>query len=71
MLGIMNSTYSGINGAIINPALPVSSPYYLDINIVSANLFIENNYIYLAKNEYRFKRFLQRNPKFPTLPPDN
>jgi len=71
MLGIMNSTYSGINGAIINPALPVSSPYYLDINIVSANLFIDNNYIYLAKNEYRFKRFLQRNPKFPTHPPDN
>jgi hypothetical protein len=71
MLGIMNSTYSGINGAIINPASPVASPYYLDINLLSAHLFAENNYIYLAKDEYRFKRFFQNNPEFPTHPPDN
>ena len=67
----MNSTYSGINGAIINPAFPVSSPYYLDFNIVSAHFFAENNYVYFARNEYRFRRFFQSNPKFPTHPPDN
>jgi hypothetical protein len=70
MLGIVNSTYSGINGALINPALPVSSPFYLDINVLTAGLFFENNYLYLAKNEYRFRRFLQSNRNFPTHPPD-
>ncbi|NVO18215.1 MAG: hypothetical protein HXX13_00850 [Bacteroidetes bacterium] len=70
MLGIMNSNYAGINGAILNPATPVSSPYYLDINVLSAHFFAENNYIYFAKDEYRFKRFLQPNPTFPTHPPD-
>lgn len=71
MLGIMNSNYSGITGALINPASPVTSPFYLDVNIVSANVFVENNYVYLAKEEYRFKRFFESNPQFPTHGIDN
>lgn len=66
MLGIVNSNYAGITGAVINPAVTVTSPFYLDINLVTANIFVENNYIYLAKDEYRFRRFLSRNPEFPT-----
>lgn len=71
MLGIVNSNYSGITGATINPAMPVTSPFYLDVNIISANVFVENNYVYLAKDEYRFKRFLESNPVFPTHGQDN
>ena len=71
MLGIMSSKYSGINGAVINPSLPVLSPFFLDINLVSAGLFTENNYLYLAREEYMFSRFLESNPNFPTHPPDN
>ncbi len=66
MLGIVNSTYSGISGTTINPANTVASPFYIDINIVAANVFFENNNIYLAKDEYRFKRFFEKNPEFPT-----
>jgi hypothetical protein len=72
MLGIMNSSYSGISGSLINPALTVASPYYIDINLVTANVFAENNYLYMPKEEYRFSRFLQQNPEFPTHgPKDN
>lgn len=66
MMGIVNSSYSGVNGSIINPAHPVTSPYYFDLNIVGADIFLENNYIYLKKEEYKFSRFFKSNPQFPT-----
>ena len=71
MLGIMNSSYSGITGATLNPAVTVTSPYYFDFNIVSGDVFFENNYLYLAKEEYRFSRFFSKNPDFPTHGTDN
>lgn len=57
MLGIVNSSYAGITGSVINPAVTVTSPYYIDINLVSGDFFAANNYLYLAKEEYRFSRF--------------
>jgi len=66
MLGIVNSSYAGITGSVINPAVTVTSPFYLDINIVAGDFFAENNYLYLAKEEYRFSRFFSKNPNYPT-----
>lgn len=71
MLGIINSSYAGITGSVINPAVTVTSPFYLDINIVAGDFFAENNYIYLAKEEYRFSRFFSKNPDFPTHGTEN
>ena len=71
MLGIVNSSRSGISGSIINPAVSVTSPFYIDINIFAIDVFAENNYIYMAKEEYRFKRFLMKNTQFPTHGEDN
>lgn len=71
MLGIVNSSQSGISGTMINPAVSVTSPFYADINLVSGDLFFENNYIYMAKEEYRFRRFFSSNPQFPTHGVDN
>ncbi len=66
MLGIVNSNYSGITGSMINPANTVCSPLYLDVNWFALDLFVENNYVYLAKSEYRFRRFISSNSVFPT-----
>jgi len=71
MLGIVNSSYAGITGSVINPAVTVTSPFYIDINLVSGDFFAENNYIYMAKEDYRFSRFLSKNPQFPTHEPGN
>lgn len=71
MLGIVNSTYAGITGSVINPAVTITSPYYIDINLVSADIFAENNYLYFSKEEYRFRRFFSKNPDFPTHGIDN
>ncbi len=71
MLGIVNSNYAGISGSMINPAVTVTSPFYIDVNIMAADVFAENNYVYMAKNEYRFSRFFSKNPVFPTHGTDN
>jgi hypothetical protein len=71
MLGIVNSNYAGISGSVINPAVSVTTPFYIDINVFAVDIFAENNYIYLAKEEYRFSRFFSKNPDFPTHGEDN
>jgi hypothetical protein len=65
MLGIINTKAAGITSALINPASTVTSRYYLDINLLTFDIFEENNYIYLKDSEYRFSRFLERNPEYP------
>jgi hypothetical protein len=70
MFGITGSKYGGIHNALINPSLPVLSPFYLDVNVVTTHLFLQNNYLYLAKDEYKFSRFLTTNPQLPTHPPE-
>lgn len=65
MLGIMSSQASGIASSMINPANTVTSKYYLDINLLTFDVFAENNYIYLEKDEYKFTRFFERNPQYP------
>jgi len=49
MLGIIFSDYSGINSAVINPALLTGSKAYLDINIIGADAFFKNDWGYIPK----------------------
>lgn len=71
MLGIVNSNYSGIHGALINPSSLTNTKYYLDINFLTLGVSFENNYVYLAKNEYKFLRFLDKNVILPTHTSNN
>ena len=71
MLGIVNSNYSGIHSALINPSGLTNSKYYLDVNFLSLGVSIENNYVYIANSDYRFSQLLSSNPQLPTHPPDN
>lgn len=47
MLGLTLSDYGGINSATLNPALITGSRYYLDINLITGNSFLENNLYYV------------------------
>ena len=51
MLGSVFSTYGGINSAQINPAFITGSKTYIDINIISANAFLVNNWAYIPKED--------------------
>lgn len=71
MLGIVNSNYSGIHGALINPSSLTNSRYYLDINFLTIGLSAENNYLYLPKSGYKFSRFFGKFNNFPLYGPDS
>lgn len=46
-LGLKTSNYSGINGITLNPASGVGSRLQWDINVISAGVFVENNYVFV------------------------
>ena len=58
MWGIVNSNYAGSNGIAINPSSIVNSKLYMDINIATADFFVDNNIVYIHREDYRlFKMF--------------
>jgi hypothetical protein len=46
MRGVAFGGYSGITSTLINPAMMTGSRVYLDINIIGANAFVQNNMYY-------------------------
>lgn len=49
MWGYANSNYSGIMGLHLNPAKIVGVPYEWEVNLMGADIFYDNNYVYLPK----------------------
>ncbi len=43
-LGLRLDNFSGVNGILLNPAANLTSPFRFDINLVSADIFVDNNY---------------------------
>ena len=52
MWGISNSNYSGNMGIFLNPSTIVGAPYKYEINIVAADFFAENSYIYFPQDKH-------------------
>jgi hypothetical protein len=65
MHGLVNSNYAGILGNTINPTSILNSRLFLDIVPIGLHINVDNNYIYLAKDEYKFSRFLTPGAEFP------
>lgn len=47
--GYANSNYSGIMGLHLNPAKIIGTPYQWEVNILGADVFYDNNYVYLPR----------------------
>ncbi|MFK7806240.1 MAG: DUF5723 family protein [Saprospiraceae bacterium] len=43
-LGLKLDNYAGVNSVLLNPALPVTSPYRWDVNLISFGGFFDNSY---------------------------
>jgi hypothetical protein len=67
MLGIVNSNYAGSVGSIINPSSIVNSKLFMDINLVTADIFAQNNYLYIYGEDYKLFQFLKRDPEFQRM----
>ncbi len=61
MNGVITGNYAGVNSIFINPALMIDLKVYLDVNIMSADVFFQNNYLYFPKEDYSFVDFLNKN----------
>jgi len=48
-LGIANSQYSGIRGTLLNPAAGAETKFKWDLNIASAGVLFDNNFLYIPK----------------------
>ncbi|MCB9187405.1 MAG: hypothetical protein H6601_11765 [Flavobacteriales bacterium] len=51
-VGLANSNYAGTTGMPLNPSSMVDSKAWLDINLVGADVFAWNNFVYLGKKDF-------------------
>ncbi len=51
MLGVTLGNYSGVSSIMVNPAMIANTKYYLDINLVSADVFFRNNFAYIPASD--------------------
>ena len=56
MFGISNSNFAGNMGMGLNPSLFVGSPYHHEINVISGDLFLDNDFVYIEKRASPIKK---------------
>jgi hypothetical protein len=66
MLGTVLGNYAGVNSVQLNPSALHNSKTYFDFELIGADLFVQNNYLYMARKDYRFGHFFQSGYKWPT-----
>lgn len=57
MLGIRSSNYAGLNGIGLNPSSAIDNRLKLDINIASAGVTLENDFLFIQKKDLNFLGF--------------
>ncbi len=64
-VGLANSNYAGTTGMPLNPSSMVDSKSWLDINLIGADAFAWNNFVYLSKSNFYFWKNVPQN-NWPT-----
>lgn len=62
MWGIANSNYAGIMGLELNPASFMSYPYKREVHLVSADIMLHNDYLYLPAGKSPIISLITGNP---------
>jgi hypothetical protein len=58
--------YAGLNSLQVNPSALHNSKTYLDIQLLGIELFVQNNYLFMDKDDYRFRNFFNPGYEWPT-----
>ena len=66
MLGTSLGNYSGINGIQLNPSALLNSKSYIDIQLLGAVVFLDNNALYISRKDYGFTRFFTPGYRLPS-----
>lgn len=67
MLGMTQSNYAGINTLMVNPSSMLNSRNWLDINLIGLDVFADNNYVFMPKEDFWIFDLLSSNyvpPKY-------
>jgi hypothetical protein len=70
MLGTELGNYSGVKSIQLNPSAMSNQKTWLDINFLGADIFFQNNYLYIAKEDYSFLGFFKSGYQLPSHPED-
>jgi len=66
MLGATLGNYAGITSIQLNPSAMHNSKMYLDVQLLGMDVFLQNNYLYMKKSDYRFSNFFKAGYEWPT-----
>lgn len=55
-VGLANSNYAGTTGMPLNPSSMVDSKAWLGVNLIGADAFVWNNFVYFSKDNFYFLR---------------
>jgi hypothetical protein len=55
--GLINDNYAGVSSMLINPAYIADSKIWLDINFLTTDTYVENNFLYIPAKDFQFKNF--------------
>ena len=66
MLGTVLGNYAGVNAIQVNPSALHNSKTYFDFELMGADLFLQNNYLFVARKDYRIGHFFQSGYQWPT-----
>ncbi len=66
MWGVVNGNYAGALGAQINPGSMASSKLLQDIQAGSVDIFFQNNYLFIPREDYRFLNYVPPGSDLPT-----
>jgi uncharacterized protein DUF5723 len=70
-LGVTLGNYSGTAGLLVNPAGMTNNKVFLDINLVTFDFFVRNNFAYLPKEDFVLWDVLKSGYNFPTYGDDD
>ncbi|MDP4280959.1 MAG: DUF5723 family protein [Bacteroidota bacterium] len=65
MYGTALGNYSGVNGIQLNPSSMNNSKTYIDVNFLSGDLFLQQNYLYLKNSEFSLSDIFRKGYTFP------
>jgi len=68
MFGVTLGNYSGVNGLELNPSSMLGSKTYLDVNLLAADVFFQNNFVYMDKTQYKLSNFFTSGFVLPSHP---
>ena len=71
MLGVTLGNYSGSAGLMLNPAGMTTNKVFLDINLVTADVFVKNNFAYIPADDISIWEMFKQGYEFPTYGKEN